>query len=1024
FVTLDAMPLTPNGKVNRRALPAPEPLRPELGKSYVPPRTAVEENLAAIWADVLGLERVGIHDSFFELGGHSLRATQVISQVRRVFQIDLPLRRLFESPTVAGLAGHVQSALGMDPQTYAPILAPTTREANLPLSFAQQRLWFLDRWNPGSPVYNIPIVLRLTGSLNLDVLQQSLTEILRRHEALRTTFAEEQGQAVQRIAAEVALKVTVIDLEHLPEEERKTEAGRLTLEESRHPFDLFLGPLFRATVLRLGDQQYVLVLVMHHIVTDGWSLGVFYRELAILYQAFLKGEASPLPPLPIQYADFAIWQRQWLKGEVLEREIGYWKEQLDGLAVLELPTDRPRPPMLTYQGTRQNFTLPPSLTQALKNLSRREGVTLFMTLLAAFQTQLHRYSGQEDIAVGSPIANRSREELEPLIGFFVNTLVLRTKLDGNPSFRELLARVREVALNAYAHQNLPFEKLVEELKPERDPSRSPLFQVMMVLQNTTNPTLELPGLGVEPLFGETETAKFDLTLFLTEERGGLEGCFEYNTDLFDGTTIERMIGHFQTLLEAIAANPDAPISELSLLTETERHQLLIEWNDTTTDYPREACVHHLFEAQVEQTPDAVAVVFQDQQLTYRELNTQANQLAHYLRKHGVGPEVLVGICMERSLDMIVGLLGILKAGGAYVPLDADYPEERLLFMIQDTGMRLLLTQHRLAPIFSAATVEMFCLDTDCNKIAAESDQNPLSGARTENLAYVMYTSGSTGTPKGVEVLHRSIVRLVMNTGYARFHSDEAYLQLATVSFDASTFEIWAPLLHGASCVVYPPGMPSPEQLGEVIREHRISTLWLTASLFNTILNEAPETLQGVSQLLIGGEQLSTPHVRRAQEELGGTQIINGYGPTESTTFTCTYAIPKEVAPDAILPIGRPIANTRVYILDHNLKPLPIGIPGELYIGGDGLARGYLNRSELTAEKFISDPFSTETGARLYKTGDLARYRPDGNIDFLGRIDHQVKIRGFRIELGEIETVLGQHPGIAETAVVVHEDTPG
>ena len=1021
FVTLDAMKLTSSGKVDRRALPAPDRLRSDLEGSFVSPRTPVEEALAEIWADVLGLKKIGIRDSFFELGGHSLRATQVISHLRRVFGIDLPLRRLFESPTVESLAEHVQAALGASSPASTPDLISITRDRNLPLSFAQQRLWFLDQWNPGTAAYNIPIILCMTGPLQLGVLERSLQEILRRHESLRTTFAEEQGQTVQVIATEAVLDMTTIDLSHLPEEERKIETARRITEESKRPFDLVQGPLFRVRLLRSSDREHVLIASMHHIVTDGWSLGVFFHELGLLYEAFLKDEASPLVPLPIQYADYAVWQRQWMQGEVLEQELKYWREQLQGLAVLELPTDRPRPPMQSYQGNRLDFSLSPSLTQALKDLCRQEGVTLFMALLAAFQTQLHRYTRQEDIAVGTPIANRSREELEGLIGFFVNTQVMRTNLGGNPGFRELLGRVREVALGAYAHQNVPFEKLVEELKPERDPGRNPLFQVMMVLQNAADSALKMPGLTIEHSLGDIGTAKFDLMLELEESAEGITGSFEYNTDLFDEATVERMIGHFQTLLEGIVANPDGQITGLPLLTDAERHQLLVEWNNTKTDYPKEACVHHLFEAQVERTPDAAAIVFEGQELTYRELNARANQLANHLKKRGVGPDVLVGICVERSIEMIVGLLGILKAGGAYVPLDAEYPRERLQFMVRDTGIKILLLQRRMLESFPVAVAELVCLDTDWPKISSESAQNPIGGSKSTNLAYVMYTSGSTGIPKGVEIPHQGIVRLVMNTGYAGFNSNERYLQLATIAFDASTFELWAPLLHGACCVLYPLEIPGSGRLGEVIRQHRISTLWLTASLFNMVINEAPKTLRGLSQLLIGGEQLSPSHVHRAQKELDGTQIINGYGPTESTTFTCCYAIPEGLASDAILPIGRPIANTRVYILDNNLEPLPIGIPGELHIGGDGLARGYLNRQELTSEKFISDPFSAEPNARLYKTGDLVRYRFDGNIEFLGRIDQQVKIRGFRIELGEIEAVLCLHPGIDQAAVVAQED---
>jgi amino acid adenylation domain-containing protein len=1024
FIFLDDLPLNINGKVDRKALPAPHGANLGLKKIYVAPRTPLEEALARIWAELLGQEQIGVHDNFFDLGGHSLLATQVISQICHISQINLPLRRLFEDPTVAGLAKHVQLAISKGLQADMPELLPVANREKLPLSFAQQRLWFLDLWERGSSFYNVSTILHIRGPLQMEALEQSINEILRRHEALRTTFVEEQGQPVQRIALESAVEVGVTDLEQLPEQERRAEADRLAMEETKRPFDLSRGPLFRARVFRLDEQEHVLVLVMHHIVTDGWSMGVFFRELSLLYEAYKKKEPSPLEDLPIQYADFAIWQRQWLRGEVLEREVEYWKERLEGLAVLELPTDRARPAVMSYRGARRSFVLSEGLVEGLKVLSREEGVTLFMTLLAAFQTLLHRYSGQEDIGVGSPIANRNQVEIEGLIGFFVNTLVLRIDVGGDPSFRELMGRVREVALGAYAHQDLPFEKLVEEINPDRDASRSPLFQVMLVLENAPEPKPELAGLEVESLEGRTETAKFDLTLFLTEEEGRLRGIFEYNTDLFEGSTMERMIGHWETLLEGIVANPDQRLSELPILTEDERHRLLVEWNDTKVDYPRDACIHELFERQVERTPEAVAVVFGGEKLTYRELNARANQVAHYLRGRGVGPEVLVGVCMERSLEMVVGLLGILKAGAAYVPLDPEYPKERLAFMIRDTGITLLMTHSGVAENLPGGIPELLRLDEEGEKLNGESKQNLAGSAGAGDLAYVMYTSGSTGTPKGVEVVHRGIVRLVMSGSYARLGADETFLQLAPISFDASTLELWAPLLRGGRCVVYPAGVPSPEKLGEVIRRQGVSTLWLTASLFNVIVTEAPESLLGVRQLLIGGEQLSTPHVVRAQGQLKDTQIINGYGPTENTTFTCCYAIPEGIAPDTVLPIGRPIANTQVYILDQWRNPVPVGIPGELYVGGDGLARGYLNRPELTAEAFIDDPFSSEPGARLYRTGDVVRYRPDGNIEFLGRMDDQVKIRGYRIELGEIEAVLRQHEGIREAAVQVREDVPG
>jgi aspartate racemase len=915
---------------------------------------------------------------------------------------------------------------GLEGKTAEPVIKPRSQAVAPALSFAQERLWFLDQLEPDSPLYNNAFAFRINGTLSEDALQQTFEAIVSRHDSLRTTFSDVEGVPAQCIAEKGTVIIPVSDLTSLPKEEREDEARRLAAEEFRRPFDLVKGPLLRVNLLRLDPTEHILLLTLHHIITDGWSTGVLLQEMGAHYDAFAQGAVPSLPPLPIQYADFAEWQREWLQGEVLASQISYWKEQLGGnLPVLTLPTDHPRPAVQSYRGKSKTYVIRKALFEELKVLSQREGVTLFMTLLAAFQTLLHRYTGQDDIIIGSPIANRDHQETEGLIGFFVNTLVLRTDLSGNPAFRDLMIRVREMALGAYAYQNLPFEKLVKELNVPRNLSFNPLFQVMLVFQNGTREPVPFSGLMLTPLEAETGTAKFDLTLDLIEGLEGLACTIEYATDLFDDPTIERMFSHFQTLLQGIVTNPDARLSELPLLTAFENHQILIEWNATQTDFPRDKCIHELFEEQVLRTPAAIALIFEDQRLTYEELNRKANQLANYLRKLGVGPEILVGICMERSLAMVVGLLGILKAGGAYMPLDPAYPKERLSFMLEDAGISVLLTQHRLIPAIPECTLRILCLDEDCEAVTRENDRNVSTASTSDTLAYVMYTSGSTGTPKGVEVLHRCVVRLVVRTGYARLNAKEIFLQLAPISFDASTFELWAALLNGATCIVYTPAALSTVKLAEHIRRHSVSTLWLTSSLFNTVIDEDPQALRGISQLLIGGEQLSAPHVRRAQEELSGVQIINGYGPTENTTFTCCYSIPQGLAKDTTtIPIGRPIANTDVYILDQYLQLVPVGVPGELYTGGDGLARGYLKRPDLTEEKFISHPFSSDPDARLYKTGDLVRYCSDGNIEFLGRIDHQVKIRGFRIELGEIESALGGHETAREVVVMAREDVPG
>ena len=654
-----------------------------------------------------------------------------------------------------------------DARLQAPPIVPVPRDGEgLPLSFAQQRLWFLNQLEPESAAYNVYGAMRLSGQLDVPVLEQAFNKIVRRHEALRTTFVMVDGQARQVIAPALRMPLPVVDLGALPELERGAEVQRLARAEAQRLFDLTTGPLVRCMLLRLAEKEHVLLLTMHHIVSDGWSIGIFFREMVTLRQAYRAGQPAPLPELPVQYADFAVWQREWLQGEVLEEQLSYWEEQLAGAPlVLELPTDRPRPPIQSYRGACRSMILPEALVEGLNALSRREETTLFMTLLTTFGVLLYRYTGQEDILIGTPIAGRNWSEIEGLIGFFVNTLVLRTDLSGDPSFRELLRRVREVTLGAYAHRDLPFKRLVKELKPERDMSRSPLFQVMFVLQNAPMEPLKAPGLTLSPLEMETRAAKFDLTLIMEEVKGELAATFECNTDLFDETTIERMLGHLRTLLEEMAAGPEKPVSAVSLLTEAERQKLLVEWNDTWTAYPRDACIHELFEIQVKKTPDAVAVVFEEQHLTYRELNRRANQLAHHLQGLGVGPEVLVGICTERSVEMVVGILGILKAGGAYVPLDPEYPQERLAFMLADAQTPALLTQQSLVERFPTHQAHVLCLDTGWDAIAQESTANLSSSTSADNLAYVMYTSGSTGRPKGSSIVHRNVVRLVKETNY-------------------------------------------------------------------------------------------------------------------------------------------------------------------------------------------------------------------------------------------------------------------
>ena len=904
-------------------------------------------------------------------------------------------------------------------------ILPTSRSEPLPLSFAQARLWLLDQMMPQNPFYNMPYALRLAGELDVLALQRSLNEIIRRHETLRTSFQTVDGQATQFIASTFELTLAVIDLQSLPKVEGEHKARELASEMAQQPFNLTEAPLIRVMLLRLAPTEHVLLLVMHHIISDGWSIGVFHRELAVLYDTFVTGKTSPLPELSIQYADFAVWQRSWLEKTALKNQLLYWQQQLANLAVLQLPKDYPRPAEQSFRGAVEILEVPLNLKQGLVKLSQQHGVTLFMTMLAAFKVLLHRYTGQTDIVVGSPIANRNRSEIEPLIGFFVNTLVLRTQIQTKECFSELLSRVQEVTLGAYAHQDLPFERLVEELQPERHLNTNPLVQVMFALQNAPMSELQLTGLQLSRLELEYKTTRFDMEWHVWEQSQGLQVMVAYATDLFAQQTIHRMLGHFQTLLDSVVANPQHQICSVPLLSTTEHQQLLFKWNDTDREYPHHKCIHQLFETQVEQTPDAVALVFEDQQLTYNELNVRANQLAHYLQSIGIGPEVLVGLCVERSLEMVVGLLGILKAGGAYVPLDPNYPIERLAYILSDAKVSVLLTQQHLVERLSQHSdrVVGLNLDTDDRAIAQHSQDNPSNRVMAEHLAYVMYTSGSTGVPKGVSVVHRSVVRLVKETNYAKLSAEEVFLQLAPLAFDASTFEIWGCLLNGGRLVIMPPQTPSLLELGQAVEQHEVTTLWLTASLFHLMVDQQLLKLKNVRQLLAGGDVLSVPHVQRVVEQLPILTLVNGYGPTENTTFTCCCPITQITQVQVSVPVGRPIANTQVYLLDEQLQPVPMGVPGELYTSGDGLSRGYFNRPELTASKFIPNPFSSQPGARLYQTGDQARYLSDGNIEFLGRIDHQVKLRGYRIELGEIESVLNQHPQVQQAVAIFREDSP-
>lgn len=898
-----------------------------------------------------------------------------------------------------------------------PLIPHQLQRTKAPLSFAQQRLWFLDQLYPGNADYNLPQLLQLDGPLSIAALCDALNAVISRHEALRTTFAKQDDEAQQYIASELLIELPLVDMRgHL---DATNELQRQVDEEMSRPFDLSVGPLLRARLFCLSPQQHALLVIMHHIVSDGWSMEIFNRELGALYNGYCDNRPSALVAIPVQYLDYAIWQRQQTAS--LQQQLNYWQQQLNGAPqVLELHTDKVRPAVQSFNGKCHNIDLSPQLSDAIKHLAKRENATLFMVLLSAYQLLLHRYSGQDDILVGTPIAGRTHVELEPLIGFFVNSLMMRARFTPELSFRLLLAQVRETTLGAFGHQDLPFEKLVETLAPQRDTSRNPLFQTMFSLQNNARVLPQMEQLVASSINPGSDRAKFDISLFVSKTDNGLRANFNYASDLFHETTIERMAEHYLVLLTAIVKTPKLAVSKLPLLTQKEWVHLT-EWNTTNAEFDTRLCIQSIFERRVAQTPDAVALSLDEQEITYRELNCRANRLAHYLIQQGALLESRIAFCLERSIDAVVAILGIIKAGGVYLPLDASHPEERLRFMLEDSHAMLVLTHKSLVP--QTVHSRVISLDQVASQINVCDDSNPANGDDPERLIYVMYTSGSTGTPKGVEVPHRAISRLVQNSGFAHLSSDQIFLLLAPLSFDASTFELWGALLNGGRCVIYPSQSLDFDTLANVIHDKGVTVLWLTASLFNKIIDECAQILTGVEQLLTGGEALSVDHIRRAQLALPGTQLINGYGPTENTTFTCCYRIPRHLDKTLkSIPIGRPIGNTRVYVLDSRLQHVPVGVPGELYVGGAGLARGYQNRVDLTAERFIINPFVV--GENLFKTGDLVRYLPDGNIEYRGRIDRQVKLRGFRIEPGEIEAVMQKFGGVRDATVIVREDQPG
>ena len=1000
-------------------------------------RFEVETRLTAIWSEVLCSDRIGPNDGFFDLGGQSLQAIQILARVRIAFGRALSMRALFEAPTIARMAALLdtpQSEAGgseeADPalgDLHAGQGAIPRLEGSGPsiASSGQEALWFLDRLLGPSSLYNESLAVRLLGTLDIGALERSLQALADRHACLRTSLDLQAGQLVQIEHAHIAIDLPVRGIEDAEPAPREQALHQILQREAGRPFNLTRAPLLRARLLRLDQQHHALVLVIHHIVSDGWSLAVLVRELGALYAALVSGKPGALAPLPIRFSDFVAWQRGRVAGPDGARQLQYWRTRLAGLQPLQLPADRLRPARPTYQGGQQPFVLDAPLTAGLKVLARRHDTTLFMVLLGAFQTLMMRWSGQHDLAVGTPVAGRDRTELEGLVGYFVNMLVLRADLSGDPGFDEFLARVRDGALEAFSHHEVPFDQLVAELRPDREDGMNPLFQVSFALHNMPDRALSLPGLRCEPLPVHSGRAKFDLSMSLSETGDCLHGQIEFSSELFLPATIARMAGHFQTLLGGILADPACALSRLPLMDDAERHKVLVEWNDTAAPYPADQCVHRLFEAQVARTPNAIAVEYQDGQLTYIQLNRRANRLAHHLRQLGVGPDARVGICVERSLELVVGLLGILKAGGAYLPLDATYPRDRLAFMLADAAPKVLLTQQRLLDALPGHP-QTVCLDRDWPSIERWPADGLADQALPGHLAYVIYTSGSTGQPKGVLIEHRALVNHM--TWMARtfpLAAGDAVVQKTPCSFDASVWEFFAPLLAGARLVVAGPQLHRDAVgLADLVRERRVHTLQVVPTLLGLLLDTpAFADCASLRRVFCGGEALPADLVDRFQACLPGADLINLYGPTEATIDATCRACLKPSSYGAPS-IGRPIANTRIYILDDRREPVPVGVAGELYIAGAGLARGYLDRPELTAERFVADSFAGHAGARMYRTGDLARWRADGDIEFLGRVDSQVKVRGFRVEPGEIEGALRRCAGVRDAVVMVRERAPG
>ena len=1015
WAVLESLPRSLSGKLDRRVLPLPQKI-PLAASTLVPPRTPTEVKIADLWRHVLGLKEVGRYDHFFELGGHSLLAVQIISRLRKELQVEIPLRIIFDAPTVAQLAEHVDAASRAGENHHGPVPAPgSLRRGEMPLSHSQSRIWYMHQLSPESAAYNISAPIRFTGLLHKEALKRSVEAMAQRHESLRTTFRSVDGNPVQVIAPAVTLELPERDLRAVPEELRLSEAKRILSEEARYPFDLEKGPLIRLLLLQLGDDDHVLLINMHHVISDQWSMGIIAREVTTLYNACCKASKAPMDGAAAQYADFATWQDQSLTPDQLQGELSYWRSKLADAEPLTVPTDYPRPAAQTFHGAHQSLRLSTGLVERLKKLAAQHNATSYIVFLAAFKALLARYSGQHDVTIGSPVANRGRLEWENIIGTFINIVVLRTDLSDHPTFRQVVERVREVALDAFAHAEVPFERLVQELQPDRDPSRSPLIQVLFNFQSAPVGKIELLGLSWMPFEIDQSASQFDISVTIDPEITR-KILVAYNTDLYNADTIARFLRHYERLLELAVADPDQPIAKFPILSDHERRQLLHDWNETTLAFPHR-CVHELFEAQARQNPDSVAVVFEEQQITYRDLDCRADQVARRLRTMGVKPEGVVGICVERSPELVIGLLGVLKAGGAYLPIDPAYPLERIGFMIEDSGMAVLLTQEKLLHALPPSSPSVLCLDRLPEITTSDNlDATP----QPSNLAYVIYTSGSTGRPKGVEIEHRALVNFLHSMRQKPgLTEQDIFLSVTTISFDIAALEIFLPLTVGARVVLASRATTvDGRRLKDHIEASGATIMQATPATWRMLI-EAGWTGCEKFKILCGGEaiplDLATSLLKR------GNTVWNLYGPTETTVWSSVWQVDPSVGR---VSIGKPINNTQLYILDANLEPVPVGVPGELYIGGKGVARGYLKRPELTTEKFMHNPHGEDSDARMFRTGDLARHLPDGNIEWLGRIDHQVKIRGHRIELQEIETLLNRHPGVKQAVIVARENASG